>query len=95
MIHPMSMSDEQSDDFESRLKTLDIVVKLGWALLAGAFALGVWVAAIQIAVNENTSGAAAMQPRIRALELNEATNAERLKNILNTVERIERKVTKE
>ena len=55
MTSALIMSEEQHDDFESRLKTLDIVVKLGWALLAGAFALGVWVATIQIAVNENTA----------------------------------------
>lgn len=92
MIHPMSMSDEQSDDFESRLKTLDIVVKLGWALLAGAFALGVWVATIQIAVNENTNSTNATQPRIRELELKESANNEKLANILKIVDRIDRKL---
>ena len=92
MTHPMTMSDEQSADFESRLKTLDIVVKLGWALLAGAFALGVWVATIQIAVNENTHSNAAIHPRIRDLELKESANNEKLVNILKIVDRIDRKL---
>lgn len=86
------MSDDQQDEFENHLKTLDIVVKLGWALLAGAFALGVWVATIQIAVNDNTAAKSSDGIRIRDLELREATNAEKLKNILTTVERIDRKI---
>lgn len=88
----LTMSDDQQDEFENHLKTLDIVVKLGWALLAGAFALGVWVATIQIAVNDNTAAKSSDGIRIRDLELREATNAEKLKNILTTVERIDRKI---
>ncbi len=86
------MSAEQRDDFTSRLKTLDILVKLGWALLAGAFAMGVWVATIQIAVNENTSTTAAVQPRIRELELRESANNEKLANILKILDRIDQKL---
>ena len=41
------MSDELAEDFEKRLKTLDIIIKLGFALLAGAFGLGVWVATLE------------------------------------------------
>ena len=92
MTHPITMSDDQSDDFESRLKTLDIVVKLGWALIAGAFALGVWVATIQINVNENTHSTNAIHPRIRELELKESANNEKLANILKIVDRIDRKL---
>ena len=92
MNHPMTMSDEQSDDFESRLKTLDIVVKLGWALLAGAFALGVWVATIQIAVNLNTVGGQSRETRLRDLELKETVNSERLATALRILERIDRKL---
>ena len=86
------MSEQQTDDFESRLKTLDIVVKLGWALLAGAFGLGIWVATIQIAVNENTQSVSAVSPRIRELELKESANNEKLANILKIVDRIDRKL---
>ena len=86
------MTGDQQDDFESRIKTLDIVVKMGWALLAAAFALGVWVATIQIAVNENTHGLSAVHPRVRDLELKESANNEKLVNILKIVDRIDRKL---
>jgi len=88
------MSDEQRTDFEDRLKTLDIVVKVGWALLSGAFALGIWVATIQIAVNENTSAEASDQIRIRDLELKESANNEKLANILKIVDRIDQKLNR-
>jgi len=87
-----AMSTKQTDDFASRLKTLDILIKLGWALLAGAFAMGVWVATIQIAVNENTRTTAAVQPRIRELELRESANNEKLANILKILDRIDQKL---
>jgi hypothetical protein len=41
------MEDEMVERFESRLKVLDLVVKLGWGLLCGAFALGVWAAMLE------------------------------------------------
>lgn len=88
----LTMSDQQRTDFEDRLKTLDIVVKVGWALLSGAFALGIWVATIQIAVNENTNAKANDQIRIRDLELRESANNEKLANILKIVDRIDRKL---
>ena len=87
-----TMSEEQTEGFASRLKTLDILIKLGWALLAGAFAMGVWVATIQIAVNENTRTTAAVQPRIRELELRESANNEKLANILKILDRIDQKL---
>jgi len=92
MNQVLTMSEEQTEGFSSRLKTLDIVVKLGWALLAGAFAMGVWVATIQIAVNEATHSAAAVQPRIRELELKESANNEKLANILKILDRIDQKL---
>lgn len=90
----LTMSDEQRTDFEDRLKTLDIVVKVGWALLSGAFALGIWVATIQIAVNENTSAKTSDQIRIRDLELKESANNEKLANILKIVDRIDQKLNR-
>jgi len=92
MNQVLTMSEEQTEGFSSRLKTLDIVVKLGWALLAGAFAMGVWVATIQIAVNEATHSAAAVQPRMRELELKESANNEKLANILKILDRIDQKL---
>ena len=87
-----TMSSQQTSDLSNRLKSLDIVVKLGWALLVGAFAMGVWVATIQIAVNEATHSAAAVQPRIRELELKESANNEKLANILKILDRIDQKL---
>jgi hypothetical protein len=86
------MSSQQTSDLSNRLKSLDIIVKLGWSLLAGAFAMGVWVATIQIAVNENTRTTAAVQPRIRDLELRESANNEKLANILKILDRIDQKL---
>jgi hypothetical protein len=86
------MSSQQTSDLSNRLKSLDIVVKLGWALLVGAFAMGVWVATIQIAVNEKTHTTAAVQPRIRELELKESANNEKLANILKILDRIDQKL---
>jgi hypothetical protein len=54
--------------------------------------MGVWVAAIQIAVNENTRTTAAVQPRIRELELRESANNEKLANILKILDRIDQKL---
>lgn len=45
------MSDEMMEEFESRLKALDVVVRLGRWLLVGAFAIGVWVATLEIRQN--------------------------------------------
>ena len=87
-----TMSSQQTSDLSNRLKSLDIVVKLGWALLVGAFAMGVWVATIRIAVNENTHTTAAVQPRIRELELKESANNEKLANILKILDRIDQKL---
>lgn len=87
-----TMSSQQTTDLSNRLKSLDIIVKLGWSLLAGAFAMGVWVATIQIAVNENTRTTAAVQPRIRDLELRESANNEKLANILKILDRIDQKL---
>ena len=87
-----TMSSQQTSDLSNRLKSLDIVVKLGWGLLVGAFAMGVWVATIQIAVNENTHATAAVQPRIRELELKESANNEKLANILKILDRIDQKL---
>lgn len=92
MTHPITMSDDQSDDFESRLKSLDLVVKLGRWLIAGAFGLGVWVSTIQIQVNLNTINSQRGETRIRDLELKESVSSERLASALKILERIDRKL---
>ena len=44
------MSEELIEKFEAKLRTLDKVVQLGIALIAGAFALGLWVATLEFRV---------------------------------------------
>jgi hypothetical protein len=84
---------------EGRLKSLDIVIKLGWSLIAGAFVIGVWVATIQIAVNNHSvalqEAAAARQAdhhSIRALEIKDSGDTQILRAIVEKLERIERKL---
>ena len=86
------MSTETEEDFIKRLKTLDVIVKLGWGLIAGAFLIGVWVATIQIRMIDQAEQLAASEIRLRKLELNDAANDERLKNILTIVDRIDRRL---
>lgn len=42
------MSDERLDQLEAKLGILDKIVKLGWALLFGAFGLGAWATLLEI-----------------------------------------------
>lgn len=84
---------------ESRLKTLDIVVKLGWSLIAGAFAIGVWVATIQINVNNHATAIAQQahetseeKASIRALEIKDSADTQMLKHIIEKLDRIETKL---
>ena len=42
------MSEERIQTLEQKLAILDKIVKLGWALLAGAFALGAWATLLEI-----------------------------------------------
>ncbi len=86
---------------EGRLKSLDIVIKLGWSLIAGAFAIGIWVATIQIAVNNHdiaiTEAEKARQGElasIKALEIKDSGDTQILKSIVEKLERIERKLEK-
>jgi len=41
--HSMFMSEEMVAHFEAKLKSLDIMIKMGVAVLAFVFGLGVWV----------------------------------------------------
>ena len=87
------MSADDLHDFTERLRTLDLVVKLGWGLIAGAFCIGVWVATIQIGLNRQAAEVVDNSVRLRALELRDAANEERLKNILTIVDRIDRRIS--
>lgn len=94
------MSDHDIEELEKYLGTLKWVVGLGWALLAGAFALGVWVASLEIRQSaftdkifdhevalKNQSG------EINSLHIKQAVNGNDLAYIKAAVERIEKKVT--
>ncbi len=92
---------ELEERIEGRLKSLDIVIKLGWSLIAGAFAIGIWVATIQIAVNNHDiaiqEAVKARQEElasIKALEIKDSGDTQILKAIVEKLERIERKLEK-
>lgn len=86
------MTNDEQDEFDKRIKSLDIIIKLGWGILAASFALGVWVANIQMAVNNNTYSGQDREVRIRVLEMNVATNSERISTSLRILEKLDRKL---
>jgi hypothetical protein len=90
---------EQLQDFESKLKILDLVVKLGWALLVGAFMLGTWVAAIQIAINRQTESLrdvkeaiGATNSTVRNLEIKDSADTQLLRSIVEKLDKIDNKL---
>jgi hypothetical protein len=90
---------EQLQDFESKLKILDLVVKLGWALLVGAFLLGTWVAAIQIAINRQTESLrdvreaiGATNTTVRSLEIKDSADTQLLRSIVEKLDKIDNKL---
>lgn len=90
---------ELEERIEGRLKSLDIVIKLGWSLIAGAFAIGVWVATIQIAVNNHAiaieEANRARQSEIasiRALEIKDSGDTQLLRHIVEKLEKIDSKL---
>ena len=97
----MSQADmyELEERIEGRLKSLDIVIKLGWSLIAGAFAIGVWVATIQIAVNnhsvaieEANKARQSELASIRALEIKDSGDTQLLRHIVEKLEKIDSKL---
>ena len=94
-----SVTREQLQDFESKLKILDLVVKLGWALLVGAFMLGTWVAAIQIAINRQTESLrdvkdaiSATNTTVRSLEIKDSADTQLLRSIVEKLDKIDNKL---
>jgi hypothetical protein len=94
-----SVTREQLQDFESKLKILDLVVKLGWALLVGAFMLGTWVAAIQIAINRQTESLrdvkdaiGATNSTVRNLEIKDSADTQLLRSIVEKLDKIDNKL---
>ena len=94
-----SVTREQLKDLESKLKILDLVVKLGWALLVGAFMLGTWVAAIQIAINRQTESLkdvrdaiGATNSTVRSLEIKDSADTQLLRSIVEKLDKIDNKL---
>jgi hypothetical protein len=94
-----SVTREQLQDFESKLKILDLVVKLGWALLVGAFMLGTWVAAIQIAINRQNESLrdvkeaiGATNTTVRSLEIKDSADTQLLRSIVEKLDKIDNKL---
>jgi hypothetical protein len=94
-----SVTREQLQDLESKLKILDLVVKLGWALLVGAFMLGTWVAAIQIAINRQTESLrdvkdaiGATNSTVRNLEIKDSADTQLLRSIVEKLDKIDNKL---
>jgi len=94
-----SVTREQLQDLESKLKILDLVVKLGWALLVGAFMLGTWVAAIQIAINRQTESLrdvkdaiGATNTTVRNLEIKDSADTQLLRSIVEKLDKIDNKL---
>ena len=94
-----SVTREQLQDLESKLKILDLVVKLGWALLVGAFLLGTWVAAIQIAINRQNESLkdvrdaiGATNSTVRSLEIKDSADTQLLRSIVEKLDKIDNKL---
>ena len=94
-----SVTRVQLQDLESKLKILDLVVKLGWALLVGAFLLGTWVAAIQIAINRQTESLrdvreaiGATNTTVRSLEIKDSADTQLLRSIVEKLDKIDNKL---
>jgi hypothetical protein len=94
-----SVTREQLQDLESKLKILDLVVKLGWALLVGAFLLGTWVAAIQIAINRQSESLkdvrdaiGATNSTVRSLEIKDSADTQLLRSIVEKLDKIDNKL---
>lgn len=93
------MNPTQLEELEERLRQLNVVVKVGQALLLGAFFLGGWVTTIQISINlqerhlsEVKALRAIDQAAIRSLELKDSANAQLLQSIVEKLDKIDRKL---
>lgn len=58
---------EFEKDLERKLTQLGYVVKLGYALIVGAFALGVWVATIELRTQSHSEKLSAVTPKVESL----------------------------
>jgi len=94
-----SVTREQLQELETKLKTLDLVVKLGWSLLVGAFILGAWVTSIQISINQHRESIGDVKVSlqeangtVRNLELKDSADTQLLRSIVEKLDRIDKKL---
>lgn len=59
------MSDEQIASIETKLNILNKVVKLGWALIVGAFVIGAWVTVLELRTHDNTHNITALKSNMQ------------------------------
>lgn len=93
------MSNEQIQDFEKHLDSLKWVVAVGWALLAGAFALGIWMSSLEIrqagfskTLMEHELNIKNHGTELNGVAVRQAVNSNDLQYIKATVDRIEKKI---
>jgi hypothetical protein len=85
---------------EGKLERVPQLLTAVYALVAGAFALGIWVAGIQMQLNNHSVALdEARKSRqdeitsIRALEIKDSADTQLLRNIVEKLDRIERKLS--
>lgn len=67
--HDTFMSDQTASQFVDELKKLDLVIRLGVALLIGAFGLGVWVTTLEWRTGETSTLSASNQKAIDEMRI--------------------------
>ena len=81
-----------SEESQEQGHSVESLVKIGRIFIGGAFAIGVWVATIQLTQNNHTVAIEEQKKATRFLELKDAANTQLLENIIEKLERIERKL---
>lgn len=89
----MNHTHESEDStFEDEMKALKGLAELMKWVIAGAVALGMWAGALQLQVLASAKAGDTNSDRIRELEIRGASEREKLQNIYETVQRIDRKL---
>ena len=93
------MSDQEEHDIAKFIGTLKWVVTLGWALLAGAFSLGIWATSLQLGQAELRAKMIEQgldvknhHSELNTLHVKQAVNQSDLTYIRTTLDRIEKKL---
>lgn len=94
------MSEQETNDFKKYTQELKLVVGLGWALIAGAFGLGIWVATLELRqssvadrVLDHDTSLKNHGTELNMIHVKQAVNASDLAYIRSAIDRIEKKVS--